>query len=114
MSVQVDVTAYLLGVATPFVLALLVALVRQQLAWHARQWGGYRCGICGHAADSGPLRTARLRVHCRIKHGLALTIRARVRRRQWNGLTLHYALQSGCPSVDIWRAATAADTDGDS
>lgn len=102
---------YLLGVATPPVLAGLVvagAALATLLQHALTRPRAARCPLCG-AAARGPrqIRGVWNHLHARHRHGLALTVAGRVRRRQWHGLTHRYALEHGATS-EQWHAALEA------
>lgn len=98
---------YLLGLAT--LPALFAGYVLVDWAHDSvTRWHTTTCGVCERKTiRKGPFRTLRLRLHCRHAHGLAMTLRGRVRRKQWHGLAEWYALRHGATSEE-WRRAVEA------
>lgn len=95
---------YLLGLATLPALAA-VAWIVIQIHYSITHWHRGPCGICGRMLPWGP-RWLIGRAHSRIRHGLALTMRGRLRKRQWHGIAWWYAEKHGARRGE-WEAATA-------
>ena len=97
--------AYLLGLVTLPVFLLCAVLLVTFASW-LRGWDSVQCSICDRVIAWGPRRPL-IRLHCRWHHGLALTIRGRVRRKQWHGLSRQYAKKLGVSDSE-WLAAVEA------
>jgi len=100
--------AYALGAATPFVVAGTVWSAAYATVWVRDEYREGECGVCDEVLPEAPFYRARVRWHCRRRHGLYLLLSTRVRRRQLGGLSLQYAKQkTGC-TTEQWRAAANA------
>lgn len=98
-------SGYLAGLLTLPALALILFGLSETAVW-VRGWSRrtMSCGICDLELANGPWKTLRLRLHCRKAHGLYLLLSTRVRRRQWHGLSLWYAVQHGATEKE-WHEA---------
>lgn len=94
---------YLLGLGTLPALGLAYLVVVTLIdSWINRR---ITCGICGRARRGWALRQ---RIHARVSHGLAMTVKGRTRRRQWIGLTWSYAQRHGVTRDEYDAACDAA------